>query len=64
MVYRAGPDGSYTKGFEEGISGGTTNLDEFVGMKAKDANKSKSLSDVADTMDEFASGGIARMLGE
>jgi hypothetical protein len=64
MVYRAGPDGSYSKGFEEGISGGTTNLDEFVGMKAKDANKSKSLSDVADTMDEFASGGIARMLGE
>ena len=64
MVYRATPDGSYTKGFEEGISGGTTNLDEFVGMKAKDANKAKSLSDVADTMDEFASGGIARMLGE
>ena len=53
-----------TKGFEEGISGGTSNLDEFVGMKAKDANKAKSLSDVADTMDEFASGGIAKLLGE
>ena len=64
MVYKAGPDGSYTKGFEEGISGGTSNLDEFVGIKVKDANKPKSLSDVADTMDEFASGGIARMLGE
>ncbi len=64
MVYRAGPDGSYSKGFEEGISGGTTNLDEFVGMKAKDANQPKSLVDVSDTMDEFASGGIARMLGE
>ena len=64
MVYRAGPDGSYSKGFEEGISGGTTNLDEFVGMKAKDANKAKSISDVADTMDEFASGGIAKLLGE
>jgi hypothetical protein len=64
MVYRAGPDGSYTKGFEEGISGGTTNLDEFVGMKAKDANKAKFPSDVVDPMDEFASGGIARMLGE
>jgi hypothetical protein len=44
MVYRAGPDGSYTK--------------------AKDANKAKFPSDVTDTMDEFASGGIARMLGE
>ena len=64
MVYRAGPDGSYSKGFEEGISGGTTNLDEFVGMKAKDANKAKFPSDVADTMDEFASGGIAKLLGE
>ena len=38
--------------------------DEFVGMKVKDANKSKSAFDVSDTMDEFASGGIARMLGE
>ena len=64
MVYRAAPDGSYSKGFEEGISTGTSNLDEFVGMKAKDANKAKSISDVADTMDEFASGGIAKLLGE
>ena len=51
MVYRATPDGSYTKGFEEGISGGTSNLDEFVGIK-------KSVKQ------DFASGGIARMLGE
>ena len=64
MVYRPDAGGSYSKDFEEYISSGTTNLDEFVGMKAKDANKPKSLFDVADTMDEFASGGIARMLGE
>ena len=48
MVYRATPDGSYTKGFEEGIESGTSNLDEFVGIKKKD----------------FASGGLAAMLGE
>ena len=48
-VYRFGDDGvSYTKDFEEGISTGTSNLDEFVGIKKKD----------------FASGGIAGMLGE
>ena len=64
LTYRAGPDGTYAKDFEEYISTGTTNLDEFVGMKVKDANKSKSAFDVSDTMDEFASGGIARMLGE
>ena len=51
MVYRAAPDGSYSKGFEEGISTGTSNLDEFVGIK-------KSVKQ------DFASGGIARMLGE
>ena len=51
MVYRATPDGSYTKGFEEGIESGTSNLDEFVGIK-------KSVKQ------DFASGGIARMLGE
>ena len=48
MVYRATPDGSYTKGFEEGIESGTSNLDESVGIKKKD----------------FASGGLAAMLGE
>ena len=48
-VYRFSDDGvSYTKDFEEGISTGTSNLDEFVGIKKKD----------------FASGGIAGMLGE
>ena len=51
MVYRAGPDGSYTKGFEEGIETGTSNLDEFVGIKKN-------------VKQDFASGGIARMLGE
>ena len=48
-VYRFSDDGNaYTKDFEEGISTGTSNLDEFVGIKKKD----------------FASGGIAGMLGE
>ena len=48
-VYYIGKDGdSYTKGVEEGIRSGTSNLDEFVGIKKKD----------------FASGGLAAMLGE
>ena len=48
-VYRFGKDGdSYVKDFEEGISTGTSNLDEFVGIKKQD----------------FASGGLAAMLGE
>ena len=51
MVYRGTPDGSYVKGFEEGISTGTSNLDEFVGIKKN-------------VKQDFASGGIARMLGE
>ena len=51
MVYRATPDGSYVKGFEEGIESGTSNLDEFVGIKKN-------------VKQDFASGGIARMLGE
>ena len=63
MVYRPDAGGSYSKDFEEYISSGTTNLDEFAGVKVKDANKSKLPIDVADP-DEFASGGIARMLGE
>ena len=63
-VYRFSPDGeSYVKDFEEGINTGTTNLDEFVGIKVKDTNQSKiKLPQSLD--DEFASGGIARMLGE
>ena len=63
MVYRPDAGGSYSKDFEEYISSGTTNLDEFTGVKDKDANKSKLPIDVADPT-EFASGGIARMLGE
>jgi hypothetical protein len=48
-VYYIGKDGdSYTKGVEEGIRSGTSNLDEFVGIKKQD----------------FASGGLAAMLGE
>ena len=63
MVYRPDAGGSYSKDFEEYISSGTTNLDEFAGVKVKDTNKSKvKLPQSLD--DEFASGGIARMLGE
>ena len=51
MVYKATPDGSYTKGFEEGIESGTSNLDEFVGIKKN-------------VKQDFASGGLAHMLGE
>ena len=51
MVYRATPDGSYVKGFEEGIESGTSNLDEFVGIKKN-------------VKQDFASGGLAAMLGE
>jgi len=48
-VYYIGKDGdSYAKGVEEGIRSGTSNLDEFVGIKKQD----------------FASGGLAAMLGE
>ena len=48
-VYYIGKDGdSYIKDVEEGIRSGTSNLDEFVGIKKKD----------------FASGGLAAMLGE
>ena len=45
------PDGTYSKGVEEGIQSGTKNLDEFVGID-------KSVKQ------DVASGGIARMLGE
>jgi len=63
LVYKPDAGGSYSKDFEEYISSGTTNLDEFAGVKVKDANKSKvKLPQSLD--DEFASGGIARMLGE
>ena len=63
-VYKFSSDGeTYVKDFEEGINTGTTNLDEFVGINVKDTNKSKiKLPESLD--DEFASGGIARMLGE
>ena len=48
-VYYIGKEGDYyAKGVEEGIRSGTSNLDEFVGIKKQD----------------FASGGLAAMLGE
>ena len=62
-VYRFSPDGqSYSKGVEEGITTGTSNLDEFVGMKTKDVNKSKIK--LPESLDDFASGCIAGRLVE
>ncbi len=51
MKYRMGDGDTYYKGFEEGIDSGTTNLDEFVGIKKN-------------VKQDFASGGLAHMLGE
>ena len=51
MKYRMGDGDTYYKNFEEGIESGTSNLDEFVGIKKN-------------VKQDFASGGLAHMLGE
>ena len=51
IKYTMGEGDTYYKGFEEGIDSGTTNLDEFVGIKKN-------------VKQDFASGGLAHMLGE
>jgi len=51
MKYRMGDGDTYYKSFEEGIDSGTSNLDEFVGIKKN-------------VKQDFASGGLAHMLGE
>jgi hypothetical protein len=51
MKYTMGDGDTYYKGFEEGIESGTSNLDEFVGIKKN-------------VKQDFASGGLAHMLGE
>ena len=51
MKYTMGEGDNYYKGFEEGIESGTSNLDEFVGIKKN-------------VKQDFASGGLAHMLGE
>ena len=51
MKYKMGDGDTYYKNFEEGIDSGTTNLDEFVGIKKN-------------VKQHFASGGLAHMLGE
>ncbi len=51
MKYRMGDGDTYYKNFEEGIDSGTSNLDEFVGIKKN-------------VKQDFASGGLAHMLGE
>ena len=62
IKYKMGDGDTYYKGFEEGIDTGTSNLDEFVGMPKKSASGAKVK--LPESADDFASGGIARMLGE
>jgi len=62
IKYKMGDGDTYYKGFEEGIDTGTSNLDEFVGMPKKSASGAKVK--LPESLDDYASGGIARMLGE
>ena len=62
IKYTMGDGDTYYKGFEEGIDTGTSNLDEFVGIPKKSASGAKVT--LRESGDDFASGGIARMLGE
>jgi hypothetical protein len=62
IKYTMGEGDTYYKGFEEGIDTGTSNLDEFVGMPKKSASGAKVK--LPESLDDYASGGIARMLGE
>ena len=62
IKYTMGDGDTYYKGFEEGIDTGTSNLDEFVGMPKKSASGAKVK--LPESLDDYASGGIARMLGE
>ena len=62
IKYKMGDGDTYYKGFEEGIDTGTSNLDDFVGMPKKSASGAKVK--LPESADDFASGGIARKLGE
>jgi hypothetical protein len=62
IKYKMGDGDTYYKGFEEGIDTGTSNLDDFVGMPKKSASGAKVK--LPESVDDYASGGIARMLGE
>ena len=62
IKYQMGDGDTYYKGFEEGIDTGTSNLDDFVGMPKKSASGAKVK--LPESLDDYASGGIARMLGE
>jgi len=62
IKYKMGDGDTYYKGFEEGIDTGTSNLDDFVGMPKKSASGAKVK--LPESLDDYASGGIARMLGE
>jgi len=62
VKYNMSPEGDYTKDFEFGIDTGTENLDEFVGMGKQKTSKSKVT--LPESLDDFADGGLAGLLGE
>ena len=63
VKYRMAQDGeTYSKAFEEGIDTGTENLDEFVGMGKQKTSRSKVT--LPESLDDFADGGLAGLLGE
>ncbi len=63
VKYSMAQDGeTYSKAFEEGIDTGTENLDEFVGMGKQKTSKSKVT--LPESLDDFADGGLAGLLGE
>ena len=63
VKYSMAQDGeTYSKAFEEGIDTGTENLDEFVGMGKQKTSKSKVT--LPESLDDFADGRLAGLLGE
>jgi len=63
VKYSMAQDGeTYSKAFEEGIDTGTENLDEFVGIGKQKTSKSKVT--LPESLDDFADGGLAGLLGE
>ena len=63
VKYSMAQDGeTYSKSFEEGIDTGTENLDEFVGIGKQKTSKSKVT--LPESLDDYADGGLAGLLGE
>jgi len=63
VKYSMAQDGeTYSKAFEEGIDTGTENLDEFAGIGKQKTSKSKVT--LPESLDDYADGGLAGLLGE